>query len=227
MIENILSPTHLLLILVVALIVLGPKRLPEAGRGLGSAIRGFKDSLSTAELRERPARDPAVARARSHARRIEGAIRMEAFPLRAVAHDERLTLTEHLSELRVRLLFSVAVLTVLFAGCLWQSRSLLHVLNVPLAQLRASSRGGALPTASCPKRWRAAPVLSPGSRTPPPSPRSTSGPRWTRPAPSPSPAGRSRAPTPARRSRSGSASRSPPRSPSPSPSRCSSDCRSC
>jgi sec-independent protein translocase protein TatA len=47
MIENILSPTHLLLILAVALIVLGPKRLPEAGRGLGSAIRGFKDSLST------------------------------------------------------------------------------------------------------------------------------------------------------------------------------------
>jgi sec-independent protein translocase protein TatA len=52
MIENILTPTHLLLILVAALIVLGPKRLPEAGRGLGSAIRGFKDSLSTAERRE-------------------------------------------------------------------------------------------------------------------------------------------------------------------------------
>ena len=64
---------------------------------------------------------------------------MAAFPLRAVAHDERLTLTEHLGELRVRLLLSVAVLTVLFAGCLWQSRSLLHVLNVPLAQLRTSS----------------------------------------------------------------------------------------
>ena len=49
--RNILSRTHLLLILVVALIVLGPKRLPEAGRGLGSAIRGFKDSLSTPERR--------------------------------------------------------------------------------------------------------------------------------------------------------------------------------
>src|SRR3954465_2298252 len=64
---------------------------------------------------------------------------MAALPLRAVAHGERLTLTEHLGELRVRLLLSVAVLTVLFAGCLWQSRSLLHVLNVPLAQLRISS----------------------------------------------------------------------------------------
>ena len=50
MIENILSPTHLLLILAVALIVLGPKRLPEAGRGLGSAIRGFKDSLTMPDL---------------------------------------------------------------------------------------------------------------------------------------------------------------------------------
>jgi sec-independent protein translocase protein TatA len=62
-VESILSPTHLLLILVVALIVLGPKGLPEAGRGLGSAIRGFKDSLSTAERREeqpaiQPSREP-------------------------------------------------------------------------------------------------------------------------------------------------------------------------
>jgi sec-independent protein translocase protein TatA len=63
MIESILGPTHLLLIPVVALIVLGPKRLPEAGRGLGSPIRGFKDSLSTAERREEqpampPSREP-------------------------------------------------------------------------------------------------------------------------------------------------------------------------
>jgi sec-independent protein translocase protein TatA len=63
MIESILSPAHLLLILVVALIVLGPKRLPEAGRGLGSAIRGFKDSISTVEGREeqpaiRPSPEP-------------------------------------------------------------------------------------------------------------------------------------------------------------------------
>ncbi|HEX8854962.1 MAG TPA: twin-arginine translocase subunit TatC [Thermoleophilaceae bacterium] len=63
---------------------------------------------------------------------------MEAFPLRAVAHDERLTITEHLTELRARLLLAAAVLAVLFAGCLWQSHTLLHVLNVPLAHLRTS-----------------------------------------------------------------------------------------
>ena len=56
MVANILSPTHLLLVLGVALLILGPKRLPEAGRGLGSAIRDFKGSLSGADLTdERPA----------------------------------------------------------------------------------------------------------------------------------------------------------------------------
>src|SRR3954469_11315029 len=64
---------------------------------------------------------------------------MEAFPLRAVAHGEHLTVIQHLSELRARLLLSAAVLAVLFAGCLSQSRSLLHVLNAPLAHLRTST----------------------------------------------------------------------------------------
>jgi sec-independent protein translocase protein TatA len=52
MIGNILTPAHMLLVLVVALVVLGPKRLPEAGRGLGSALRGFKDALSMPEDRD-------------------------------------------------------------------------------------------------------------------------------------------------------------------------------
>src|SRR3954452_20442297 len=76
---------------------------------------------------------------------------MEAFPLRAVAHGQRLTVIEHLGELRARLLVSAAVLAVLFAGCLSQSRSLLHVLNAPLAHLRTDSapqgRGSELPQA--------------------------------------------------------------------------------
>jgi sec-independent protein translocase protein TatC len=76
---------------------------------------------------------------------------MEAFPLRAAAHGQRLTVVQHLTELRARLLLSVAVLAVLFAGCLWQSRSLLHVLNAPLAHIKADSatpsRGNELPQA--------------------------------------------------------------------------------
>jgi sec-independent protein translocase protein TatA len=46
MFEGLLSPMHLLIIAVIALIVLGPKRLPEAGRGLGEAIRGFRESIN-------------------------------------------------------------------------------------------------------------------------------------------------------------------------------------
>jgi sec-independent protein translocase protein TatA len=47
--EGIFSPTHLLLVLGIALLVFGPKKLPELGRGLGDAIRGFKDSMRETE----------------------------------------------------------------------------------------------------------------------------------------------------------------------------------
>ena len=39
------GPFELVIVLVVALIVLGPKRLPEVGRSLGNGLREFKDSL--------------------------------------------------------------------------------------------------------------------------------------------------------------------------------------
>ena len=44
-INDILQPTHLLFILVVALLVLGPKSLPEAGRALGKGIRDFRSAI--------------------------------------------------------------------------------------------------------------------------------------------------------------------------------------
>ena len=40
------GPMELIIVLVVALLVLGPKRLPEVGRSLGNGLREFKDSLS-------------------------------------------------------------------------------------------------------------------------------------------------------------------------------------
>jgi len=41
-----LGPGEMLLILAIALVVLGPKKLPEAGRSLGRGFREFKDSVS-------------------------------------------------------------------------------------------------------------------------------------------------------------------------------------
>ena len=40
------GPMELILVLVIALIVLGPKKLPEAGRSIGNGLREFKDSIS-------------------------------------------------------------------------------------------------------------------------------------------------------------------------------------
>ncbi len=43
---------ELVIVLVIALIVLGPKKLPDFGRSLGNGIREFKDSLSGADPRK-------------------------------------------------------------------------------------------------------------------------------------------------------------------------------
>jgi len=40
------GPMELVIVLIIALIVLGPKRLPEAGRSLGRGMREFKDSIA-------------------------------------------------------------------------------------------------------------------------------------------------------------------------------------
>lgn len=45
MLEDLLQPRHLLVILVIAVLLFGPKKLPELGKGLAQGIRQFKDSL--------------------------------------------------------------------------------------------------------------------------------------------------------------------------------------
>ncbi len=55
--------TGLIVILIVALLVFGPKRLPEIGRSLGKGMREFKDSITgshdeQAELPARSADEP-------------------------------------------------------------------------------------------------------------------------------------------------------------------------
>lgn len=46
MIEGLFQPMHLLIIAGIALLVFGPKKLPELGKGLGDGIRGFKSAMS-------------------------------------------------------------------------------------------------------------------------------------------------------------------------------------
>ena len=57
-IGDILQPSHLLFVLVVALLVLGPKRLPEVGRSLGRGLRDFRGALSGDDHDERPLPNP-------------------------------------------------------------------------------------------------------------------------------------------------------------------------
>jgi len=45
MFEGLFQPMHLLVVLFIALLVFGPKKLPELGKGLGDGIRSFKHSM--------------------------------------------------------------------------------------------------------------------------------------------------------------------------------------
>jgi sec-independent protein translocase protein TatA len=68
--SGLLTPGHLVILAIIALLVFGPKRLPELGRSLGSGMRGFKKAIegdddeddrpaTPAQLHE-PAQDPGV-----------------------------------------------------------------------------------------------------------------------------------------------------------------------
>ena len=56
------SPTHLIALLLIALLLFGAKRLPEIGRSLGNGMREFKDSVTDSD---RPAELPVPAEAKS------------------------------------------------------------------------------------------------------------------------------------------------------------------
>ena len=49
MFEGLFQPMHLLVIFGLALLVFGPKKLPELGKGLGESIRGFKSAMKAEE----------------------------------------------------------------------------------------------------------------------------------------------------------------------------------
>ena len=49
MFEGLFQPTHLLVIFGIALLVFGPKKLPELGKGIGDGIRGFRSAIKAEE----------------------------------------------------------------------------------------------------------------------------------------------------------------------------------
>ncbi len=62
-IDNILSPVHLLVVLGVALLVLGPKRLPEVGRAIGRGIHDMRGAIDDVK----PSREELLGTAKADA----------------------------------------------------------------------------------------------------------------------------------------------------------------
>ena len=62
---------------------------------------------------------------------MPGAIALRRF--RPISHDTRLTVVDHLDELRTRMIVSLVALAAAFGICFWQNHELLHLVNQPLA----------------------------------------------------------------------------------------------
>ena len=60
MFEGLFQPMHLLLIFGIALLVFGPKKLPELGKGIGEGIRGFKSAMKDSEESSKKTPPPQV-----------------------------------------------------------------------------------------------------------------------------------------------------------------------
>jgi sec-independent protein translocase protein TatA len=58
MLEGLFQPMHLLVIFFIALLVFGPKKLPELGKGIGEGMRGFKNAINGTP--EEPSKAPTI-----------------------------------------------------------------------------------------------------------------------------------------------------------------------
>jgi len=54
MFEGLFQPMHMLVVFGIALLVFGPKKLPELGKGLGESIRGFKSAMAAKDEEPKP-----------------------------------------------------------------------------------------------------------------------------------------------------------------------------
>jgi len=60
-------------------------------------------------------------------------------PLKPISADDELSVVDHLDELRTRIIICLSILAIAFAGCFWQSRALINVLNKPLSSVSQTS----------------------------------------------------------------------------------------
>jgi sec-independent protein translocase protein TatA len=67
---ELFQPTHLLVVAVIALLIFGPRKLPELGKGLGEGLRGFKDGIK-GNSAEAEKQDAAKTNANANASPIE------------------------------------------------------------------------------------------------------------------------------------------------------------
>ena len=152
-----IGPLELLIVLGIVLMIFGPKRLPSLGRQLGAGMREFKDSVTRKSkdddedvIEDDPRGEPPQGRRRARASRggddaarlrrgrlreaLAGARRLVATTLRPIRHEDRLSLVEHLDELRKRIIVCVIVFVACFGLCLWQGDVVLDIVNRPLEE---------------------------------------------------------------------------------------------
>ncbi|HVH88825.1 MAG TPA: twin-arginine translocase TatA/TatE family subunit [Terriglobales bacterium] len=71
MFEGLFQPMHLLVLLFICLLVFGPKKVADLGKGLGEGIRGFKDAIKE----DRPALSQPHAESAATAQESVGSMR--------------------------------------------------------------------------------------------------------------------------------------------------------
>lgn len=54
MLENLFTPSHLVIILVLAVLLFGGKKIPELGKGIGEGFRAFKDGIKGLQAEAQP-----------------------------------------------------------------------------------------------------------------------------------------------------------------------------